>query len=116
LFCPSPNRFKGKPYILINGKCASTTGQLCALIKEGKFGIFVGQETGATYRCNATVRSHTLANTSITPFVATRTFESNVEYISKNKGISPDYEIKPSISDLLKNEDTVLKYCKNLLK
>lgn len=112
----NPNRFKGKPYFLINGKCASTTGQLCALIKEGKFGIFVGQETGATYSCNATVRSHTLTNTSISPFVATRTFESNVEYLPKNKGISPDYEIKPSISDILKNEDTALNYCMNLIE
>jgi len=112
----SLNRFKGKPYILINGKCASTTGQLCALIEENNCGIFVGQETGATYRCNATVRSYPLTNTSITPFVATRTFESNVEYLPKNKGISPDYEVKSSISDILNDEDTTLKFCKKLLQ
>ncbi len=113
---PNPNRFKGKPYILINGRCGSTTGQLCALIKENHFGIFVGQETGATFRCNASTRSFTLENTKINPFIATRTFESNVKHLPNDQGILPDHPIKYDISNLLNKEDVTLIQCKRMIK
>ena len=113
---PHPNRFKGKPFVLINGRCASTTGQLSALIKENNIGIFVGQETGATYRCNAATRTFTLENSKTTVYVATRTFESNVESLPKDRGIIPDYEIEPSISDILNGEDSALKFTQVLIQ
>ena len=114
LISPHKNRFTGKPHIFINGRCFSTTGQLCALIKENDFGIFIGKETGATYRCNATVKPFELTNTGITPFIATRTFEAHVTTLPKDKGIMPDYEPEREITDLLQNKDVDLEFYINL--
>ena len=112
---PHPNRFNGTPYILINGRCGSTSGHVCALIKENNFGIFVGQETGATFTCNASTRTFTLENTSVTTFIATRTFEANVKHLPKDRGVIPDIEIKYAISNLLNKEDLELQHCKSII-
>lgn len=112
---PHENRFSGKPIILINGRCFSTTGHLCALIKENDFGVFVGKETGATFSCNAAVKTSTLTNTGLTPYIATRTFEAAVSTLPKDKGIIPHYEPKRTISDLLNNKDIDLEFSTNLL-
>lgn len=113
---PHKNGFSGKPIILINGRCFSTTGQLCALIKANNFGVFVGRETGATFRCNATVRPFALTNTNTSPYIATRTFEANVSTLPKDRGIIPNYEPEMNISDLLNNKDVDLEFSINLLR
>lgn len=112
---PNKNRFEGKPFILINGRCFSTTGQLCALIKSNDFGIFVGKETGATYICNATVKPYALDNTGVTPFIATRTFEANASSLPDDRGIIPDHKTKTEISDLVNKNDVDLEFCLNLI-
>lgn len=113
---PHQNRFFGKPIILINGRCFSTTGHVCALIRENNFGIFVGKETGATFRCNSTARPFVLTNTGVNPYIATRTFEAAVSRLPKDKGIIPDYEPKSSISDLLNDKDVDVEFSINLVR
>ena len=113
---PHPRRFVGTPYILINGRCGSTTGHLTALIKELDFGVFVGQETGATYTCNAYVHPFVLANTELTPHIATMTFESNVHQLPKDRGIIPDWNVESSLSDLIDRVDTEMEFTIDLIK
>ncbi len=112
---PHKNKFSGKPILLINGRCFSSTGQFCALVKANDFGIFVGKETGATYRCNSTARPFELTNTGVTPYIATRTYEAAVSTLPKDKGILPDYQPKSSISDLLKHKDVDMEFSIRLL-
>lgn len=112
---PHENRFSGKPIILINGRCFSTTGHLCALIKANNFGIFVGKETGATFICNASVRPFVLTNTQVTAYIATKTYEVAVSTLPKDKGIIPQHELKGNISDLLNDKDVDLEFTFNLI-
>lgn len=99
------NRFKGKPFILTNGGCFSTTGHFSSLVKTLDVGLFVGQETGATYSCNANQRTFLLKNTGVFTSIATQTYQTDVEGLKKNEGILPDYPIEPELSDILKDSD-----------
>ena len=105
----SKNRFLGKPIVLINGKCFSTTGAVTAIMKSHKMAVMIGQDTGASYACNATVRQHRLNQTGISAFIATRSFEAAVDNLPKDEGVHPDILTKPTIQDLLDNKDVEME-------
>lgn len=113
---PNPNGFKGKPYILINGKCFSTTGHFCSLAKENNFGVFIGDETGATYTCNDFSKFYTLKNTKFTFRVATQIVKTTASTLTNKHGIIPTHYVVPGIDDYLTNTDTVLNYTLRLIE
>ena len=105
----SKNRFSGKPIVLINGKCFSTTGAVTALMKSNKMAVMIGRDTGASYACNATVRQHRLSRTGISAFIATRSFEAAVDNLPKHEGVHPDILTKPTVQDLLDGKDVEME-------
>jgi len=113
---PNTNRFKNKPYILIDGNCFSTTGHFCSLVKENNWGIFVGDETGATYTCNDFSKFLTLENTKLKFRVATQIVKTTAITLSNKHGIIPDYYVIPNIDNILNNTDTVLNYTLRLIE
>lgn len=112
---PNKKRFKGKPYILIDGGSFSTSGHLNALMKYHQVGQFVGQETGATYSCNAMVKNFTLNNTKLSLDVAQGTYAVDVKPFPKDRGIIPDYEVIPTLNDIISDKDVVLEMAFELI-
>ena len=113
---PNPNRFRNKPYILINGSCFSTTGHFCSLVKENNLGIFIGDETGGTYTCNDFSKTYNLDNTDLTLRVPTRIVKTTVSTLTNKHGIIPDHKVVPNIDHYLNNRDTVLNYTLKLIE
>lgn len=113
---PSPNGFKNKPYILINGKCFSTTGHFCSLVKENNSGIFIGDETGGTYTCNDFSKSYNLDNTNLICRVAKRIVKTTASSLTNKHGIIPDHQVVPDVDDYLNNTDKVLNYTLKLIE
>jgi C-terminal processing protease CtpA/Prc len=109
-------RFRGNLFILINGKCFSSTAHLCALLKFHNIATFVGSETGGTYTCNDAKTIIPLTNTRLRLQVPQRSFAVAVEGMPKNRGIQPDYPVEPGIEDLIEGRDTILEYTLNLVK
>jgi hypothetical protein len=107
---PSPNRFKNKPYILTNGRCFSTTGHFCSIVKENNFGIFIGDNTGGTYTCNDNSKIYILKNTKVLLKVARNTYKTTATSLTNKHGIIPDHYVIPDIESILNNRDTVLNY------
>ena len=105
---PNKKRFKGKPYILIDGGSFSSSGHLNALIKYHQVGIFVGQETGATYTCNAMVKNFILNHTKLSLDVAQGTYAVDIKPFPKDRGIIPDYDVQPKLNDIILGKDVVL--------
>lgn len=112
---PHENNFQGKIYILINGGELSTTGHFISLIKYHNLGIFIGQESGSTFSCHNNSLYFLLPNTQIGGKVARTTFETAVTGMSWEKGIMPDYYVKPDIEDLLNNVDTIMEYTLHII-
>ena len=46
---PKPNRFRGKIYVLMNGRSASTASEFLAVAKSNRIGTFIGEESGGAY-------------------------------------------------------------------
>ena len=113
---PKPNGFKNKPYILVNGRCFSTTGHFCSLVKEHNLGIFVGDETGATYTCNDFSKNYSLENTNFTLRTARKTVKTTASSLSNKHGIIPDHYVIPDIDNIINNTDTVLNYTLRLIE
>jgi C-terminal processing protease CtpA/Prc len=110
------NNYKGKLYILINGKGVSTLGHIGAILKHHRIGIFIGSETGATFECNDATKRITLKNTGLNLHVARITFTAAVKDMARKSGILPDYPVQPSIEDIINNRDTVLEYTFQLIE
>jgi hypothetical protein len=108
-------RFTGSLYTLTNGRCFSSTGHLCALMKYHNIGTFVGSETGGTYTCNDAVKITTLENTQLQAQIARASFMVKVRGMRRDRGIEPDHEVHPRIQDLVKGTDTVKEYVLRLL-
>ena len=113
---PNSNRFKNKPYILTNGFCTSTTGHFSSIVKENNFGIFVGDETGATYTCNDNSKFFTLKNTKLSFRVPRNTYYTSASTLTNKHGIIPDHPIIPDIGHILNNTDVVLDYTLKLIE
>lgn len=109
-------RFQGNLLILIDGKCFSSTGHLCALMKYHNIGTFVGSETGGTFTCNDAVTEIELDNSKLTLQIARRSFAVAVEGMPRNRGILPDYPVEPKIADLIDGRDTVKEFALGLIE
>jgi len=111
------NRFKGNLFTLIDGRCFSTNGHFCSLLKYHKVGKFVGSEGGATYKCNAgkNMEIH-LRNSRIMLFLGRSTYAAAVEGMDKTQGILPDYNVEQTYRDFIDGKDTIMNYTLELIE
>lgn len=107
--------FTGNLYTLIDKHCGSTNGHFCALLKYNKIGKMVGEEGGATFKCNARIKEFTLKNTEMIINIARATFSADVEEMDKTRGVEPDYYIEQTYKDYLNGTDTVMEFTVNLI-
>ena len=111
------NHYQGKLYTLIDGRCFSTTGHFCGLLKYHRVGSFVGSETGATYTCTGNATYPALDETGIMVGTArVRRYTAAVKGMDPRRGIIPDYPVEPTPEDLISGRDAVLEYALSLAK
>ena len=103
----APGAFTGRLFILVNGRCFSSTGHLCALLKYHKVGTFIGTETGGTYECNDASQEIHLRNTRLRLFVPRMTFTAAVRDMPRYAGVLPDIAVEPRVADYLAGKDPV---------
>lgn len=109
----NPNNFKGKVYILINGLSFSATSEFCTVAKDSNRATFVGEETGGTYCGNTSGNFHNvvLPFSKITISIPTTKYTMFVtDRKNKDRGIIPEFSIKPTITDLLEKKDVQLNF------
>ncbi len=111
------HRFKGNLFTLIDGRCNSTNGHFCSLLKYHKIGEFIGTEGGATYKCNAGKDTQfNLNKTGIMLYLGRSTFAAAVENMDKTHGILPDHYIEQTYKDFLIDIDSILEYTFDLIE
>ncbi len=110
------NRFTGNLFTLIDGRCFSTNGHFCALLKYHKIGKFIGTPSGATYTCNAgrdlMIR---LMNTRFMLYFGRSPFAVAVEGMDQREPIQPDYPVHETIQDLLDGRDVYMERALELI-
>ena len=108
---PLPDdRFTGRLFILLDGRCGSTNGHFSALLKYHKIGKFVGTPSGSTYKCNAGKNTEfTLDKTSLILTLGRSTYAAAVEGMDKAKPIMPDFPVQVTYRDFLDGKDPYLE-------
>jgi len=97
-------------YMLTDGRCASATAQLLAVIKQNQLATIVGEETGGTYSTHPGRGIPALKNTKLGLQIGTERESVNVTKLVLDKGIIPDKEIKLQLLDIINGDDPLLNY------
>ncbi|MCU0393636.1 MAG: S41 family peptidase [Thermoflexibacter sp.] len=112
---PSKNAFEGNIYLLVNAFNSSATFYFAEIAKENKLATLIGETTGGSQKgLNAgTLFFLRLPNSKIEidiPIIGT--FSDN----KAEGGIVPDIIVKPTVADLIKGEDKVLKITQEMIQ
>jgi C-terminal processing protease CtpA/Prc len=112
------NAYSGKVYVLINGASFSVTSEFASVAHYLKRAVFVGEETGGGYYGNnsGTFVIVMLPNSRLNvgiPMLAYYTAVKN--YPWPDRGIMPDYEVKPTLQDILLGKDAVLEFTEQMI-
>jgi C-terminal processing protease CtpA/Prc len=110
---PSPLRFAGKPVVLIDGNSFSATAEFAAVVYYHDRATFVGEETGGAYYGNnaGDALKLTLPHTRLRVHIPIRRYVMAVsDCAAPSRGILPDYEVTPTIEDILTGRDSVMAF------
>ncbi|MDD7916052.1 S41 family peptidase [Polaribacter ponticola] len=99
-----------KIYMLINGRSASATAQMLAVVKHNQLATIIGEETGGTYSTHPGRVIPSLKNTKLSLQIGTERESVNVPKLVLDKGIIPDKKIKLKLSDIIRANDPLLNY------
>ena len=114
---PAKNRFTGKLAVLISGRCFSTNGHFCALLKYHKIGTIIGSPSGATYKCNGGRDGvRTLENSKIMLYFTRSSYAVAVSGMDKRKPIMPDIPVEETPEDIAAGRDPVLESAISFLR
>ena len=97
-------------YMLTNGRCASATTQMLAVVKHNKLATIIGEETGGTYSTHPGRGTTALKNTKLAMQIGTERESVNVPRLPLNEGIIPDKIIKLRLFDIINGNDPLLNY------
>jgi C-terminal processing protease CtpA/Prc len=102
-------RYKGNIYVLTSPSTFSSATYFAMIIKDYHFGILVGDETGGLPTGYGDMLSFQLPVTKLNCTVSYKSF-IRPSGVVDNRGVIPDYIVKPSIDDLIKGKDIVMDF------
>ena len=101
-------------FVLTNGRSASATAQMLAVIKHNQLATILGEESGGTYSTHPGRVIKSLKNTKLGLQIGTERESVNVPKLPLNKGIIPDKKIEVKMDDIINGNDLLLQYIFNL--
>ncbi|WP_131538790.1 S41 family peptidase [Pedobacter nototheniae] len=117
---PSSIHFYGNVYILISGLTFSGGSEFASLAKNHSNAVFIGEETGGGYYGNTSgsFLKFTLPNTALPGRIPLCKFvlETQNNSIPFGHGLSPDYEIRPTIQEYLNKQDVEMELAKAMIR
>jgi len=112
---PNTNHISNKNiFILTDGRCASATGQMLAVVKHNQLATIVGEESGGTYSTHPGRGVAPLKNTKLALQIGVEREAVNVPKLPLDKGIIPDVTIKMTLEQVINANDVLLNYVYNL--
>ncbi len=116
---PYSYAFEGKVYLLTDKRSFSASSHLAVLFRGYKRGTIVGEETGGA---NSGFNAGDIINVGlpITRLQLEVPIEKCIKtiprYPYKNRGVVPDFEVLPTIQDVLNGTDVVLRHTLDLVQ
>jgi len=109
---PKRPLFKNNLYILLDAASASATGEFLGLSKSYTNAIFIGQESGGNpAETTANDLLHmTLPHSKVRVTIPALRSVGNVTFKNNGQGLIPNYEVIPTIENILDKKDVVLEF------
>ncbi|OBX24073.1 MULTISPECIES: S41 family peptidase [Bizionia] len=104
------NSSNRKIYMLTDGRSASATAQMLAVVKHNQLATILGEETGGTYSTHPGRAVPSLKNTKLALQIGTERESVHVPKLPLNKGIVPDKIIPMTLDNGLEKNDLLLDY------
>ena len=99
-----------KTYVLTDGRCASATAQMLAVVKHNELATIIGEKTGGTYSTHPGRGATSLKNTKLGLQIGTERESVNVPKLVLDIGIIPDKSIKLELFDIINGDNPLLNY------
>lgn len=106
---PSPWRYEGRLYILMDEAGFSMNSFLLSLLKYHRIGHLYGTRSSGGYMCSDASMNAVLKNTGLRFRFSTGVFRVEVEGLEAGMGIDPDVTVRWEISDYITGRDPVLE-------
>lgn len=110
--------FKGKVYILTNGITNSAASVFTANAQEQLKAIVIGEPTGGGFKgcAGGHIPHFILPNSKLKVRFPLMKFEAAVNQNAKNNSVTPYFEVKRKVSDIVDGRDTVLEFTLDLIR
>jgi C-terminal processing protease CtpA/Prc len=115
---PSKDVYKGAVYVLMNGYSVSATGEFIGHLKNINRTVFIGEEAGGnpvTFTGGESLALD-LPHSRITGTIPLQWVVMNVRLKNTGHGVIPDYDVQPSITDILGERDLEMELAMKLIK
>lgn len=115
---PAKDVYKGTVYVLMNGYSVSATGEFIGHLKNINRAVFIGEEAGGnpvTFTGGESLALD-LPHSRITGTIPFQWVEMNVRLKNTGHGVIPDYDVQPSIEDILEERDLEMELVLKLIK
>jgi hypothetical protein len=115
---PAKQLYHGNVYVLMNGYSVSASAEFIGHLKNSNRAIFIGEETGGNpvVFTGGETMSIDLPYTHVKGVIPLHLNEMNVRLKNIGHGVIPDYEVKPSITDILQEKDKEMEFVLKLIK
>lgn len=115
---PKKNHFEGTIYVLINGSSFSASSIIASKLKDEKRVFLVGEETGGANDGTVAGRYSTkkLPYSKLRLPISLMLVQPNIKFTETRKGVVPDYEIIPSLPEILQKKDIQLEWIMENIK
>lgn len=112
--------FRGKIYVLVNGKTFSEGSVVARLFREYTDATIIGEETGTRYEgfTAGSKQSIFLPNSELRINIPRYhlKFPHSEKQMTNNRGLIPDIRVVYSIKDLVEDRDLEMEYLREILK
>lgn len=113
---PKSNNFPGTSYILTGTSSYSTATCFPAAAKCFQNAIIVGEESGQPLLSNGGLNRFNLTHTKLTCYTSLSQIYMPCNNNDIENGVIPDYIVRPSLDDLLNDNDYILEYTLKLIR
>lgn len=116
---PSRPTYTGRVYVLMDGKCFSTTSEFLSMLHNHTKAVFIGEESGGGYygNCSGPTPDRILPNTMVRLEIPLMQYRMNVDgYPYADRGVLPNEPVVSTIQDKLNGRDAELERALELIK
>jgi len=107
--------YKGDTYLLIDKRSYSASSSFAATFRCYSLGLMIGEETGGTKVFYANNIGQTTPHSGLSCRVATTT-DFTTCFDTPDEGIEPDLVVKPTIPQLVAQQDVALNYARLVIR